>query len=48
MKEIYNTIAFLICLITLGFIDINIKYSDKTEFRWVGWITRMLKGGGEG
>ena len=45
MKEIYNTIAFLFCLITLGFIDINIKYSDKTEFRWVGWITRMFKGG---
>ena len=45
MKEIYNTIAFLFCFITLGFIDINIKYSDKTEFRWVGWITRMLKGG---
>ena len=47
MKEIYNTIAFLFCLITLGFIDINIKYSDKTEFRWVGWITRMLKEGAE-
>lgn len=47
MKVIYNTIAFLFCLITLGFVDLNIKYSDNTEFKWVGWISRILKGGAE-
>ena len=26
---------------------IDNKYSDKTEFKWVGWITRILKGGAE-
>ena len=45
MKAIYNTMAVLFCLITLGFVDLNIKYSDKTEFKWVGWISRILKGG---
>lgn len=44
MKAIYNTTAFLFCVLTLGFVDLNIKYSDKTEFKWVGWITRILKG----
>lgn len=45
MKELYNTIAFLFCILTLGFVDINIEYSDNTEFKWVGWITRIMKGG---
>lgn len=45
MKEIYNAVAFLFCLLTLGFIDLNIKYSDETEFKWVGWITRIVNGG---
>ena len=45
MKAIYNITAFLFCVLTLGFVDLNIKYSDKTEFKWVGWITRIVKGG---
>lgn len=47
MKAIYNTIAFFFCVITLGFIDVNLKYSDKTEFKWVGWISRILRSGYE-
>ena len=47
MKLIYNSIAIWFCIITLGFVDVNIKYSDKTEFKWVGWISRILKGGAE-
>ena len=35
MKAIYNTTAFLFCVLTLGFVDLNIKYSDKTEFKMV-------------
>lgn len=45
MKLLYNSIAILFCIVTLGFVDLNIKYSDKTEFKWVGWITRIVKGG---
>ena len=47
MKVIYNTMAVLFCIVTLGFVDLSIKYSDKTEFKWVGWISRILKGGAE-
>ena len=45
MKIIYNTIAVLFCILTLGFVDLNIKYSDKTQFKWVGWISRIIQGG---
>ena len=45
MKLIYNSIAVLFCILTLGFVDINIKYSDHTEFKWIGWISRILEGG---
>lgn len=42
MKILYNTYAFLFCVLTLGFIDVKIKYSDGTKFEWVGWITRLI------
>ena len=45
MKIIYNTIAALFCILTLGFVDLNIKYSDKTQFKWVGWISRIIQCG---
>ena len=45
VKIIYNTIAVLFCILTLGFVDLNIKYSDKTQFKWVGWISRIIQGG---
>lgn len=44
VKIIYNTIAVLFCILTLGFVDLNIKYSDKTQFKWVGWISRIIQG----
>lgn len=47
MKLFYNTIAVLFCILTLGFVDLNVKYSDQTEFRWVGWISRLRQGGEE-
>ena len=40
MKIIYNTICVLICVLTLGFADLEVKYSDGTRFKWVGWCTR--------
>lgn len=43
MKLIYNTCAVLFCIITLGIIDLEIKYSDGARFKWVGWVTRLLK-----
>lgn len=45
VKIIYNTIAVLFCILTLGFVDLNIKYSDKTQFKWVGWISRIIQCG---
>ncbi len=42
MKIFYNTMAILFCILTLGFIDVKIKYSDGTKFEWIGWITRMI------
>lgn len=40
MKIFFNTLAFLFCILTLGFVDVEIKYSDKTGFKWVGWTSR--------
>lgn len=42
MKLIYNTCAVLFCILTLGIVDLKIKYSDGTRFEWVGWITRLF------
>ncbi len=42
-KMVYNTLAVVLCVLTLGFVDINIKYSDKTMFRWTGWVTRLKR-----
>ena len=41
MKIIYNTLCFMFCVLTLGFIDLRVHYSDDTQFKWVGWITRI-------
>ena len=43
MKIVYNTIAFLFCVLTLGFIDLELKYSDGSKYKWVGWITRFQR-----
>ena len=43
MKLLYNIGAFLFCLITLGIVDLELKYSDGTHFKWVGWVTRLIR-----
>ena len=43
MKLFYNTLAFLFCVLTLGLVDVEIKYSDRTRFKWVGWFSRMFQ-----
>lgn len=43
MKILYNTLAFLFCVFTFGIVDLELKYSDGTHFKWVGWITRLLE-----
>ena len=45
MKVLYNLTFFIFCVLTLGFVDVIVKYSDGTSFEWIGWISRMLKGG---
>jgi len=43
-KVLCNSIAILFCLLTLGFVDVCIKYTDGTKFKWVGWISLIQKG----
>lgn len=43
MKLISNFCAFLFCVVTLGIVDLEIKYTDGTRFKWVGWVTRLMK-----
>lgn len=43
MKLFYNLAATVFCIVTLGLVDIQIKYSDGTRFKWVGWITRLIR-----
>lgn len=43
MKLIYNMVATLFCICTLGFVDLEVKYSDGTKFKWVGWISRLIQ-----
>lgn len=37
MKKLYITIAILFIIVTLGFIDIEIKFSDGTSFAYRDW-----------
>lgn len=41
MKLLYNLMAIIFCIVTLGFVNVYIRYSDGTEFNWVGWIKRI-------
>ena len=42
MKLLDNLLAFLFCIMTFGLVDIEIRYSDGTRFKWVGWVTRII------
>lgn len=37
-----NFFAFLFCVLTLGFVDMRIIYTDGTKFQWMGWISRII------
>lgn len=37
MKKISITLAMVFIVITLGFVDINLKFSDGAEFNYKGW-----------
>jgi hypothetical protein len=41
-KLFINSLAFLFCILTLGFVDMRIIYTDGTRFQWVGWISRAI------
>lgn len=41
MKLIYNLIAIMFVIMTLGFVNVEIKYSDGSHFKWDGWIKRI-------
>ena len=43
MKYLDFTFAFMFCVFTLGFVDLEIKYSDGSKFKWVGWISRIVR-----
>lgn len=46
MKLIYNTLALLVCVLTLGVFTLRVIYSDGTKFEWIGWIDKFTKRGG--
>lgn len=37
MKELYIALAVLFIIITFGFVDIGMKFSDGTAFNYKGW-----------
>lgn len=37
MKSLYITFAVLFIIITVGFVDIGMKFSDGTAFNYKGW-----------
>lgn len=37
MKTIYITLAILFIITTLGFIDVELIFSDNTSFNYKGW-----------
>lgn len=37
MKSLYITFAVLFIIITVGFVDIEIKFSDGILFNYKGW-----------
>lgn len=41
MKYLYNLMCVIFCIITFGFCNIYVKYSDGTKFKWVGWVKRI-------
>lgn len=45
MEFLYNTLAILFCIVTLGIFDLSIKYSDGSSFNFEGWAGKLTKGG---
>ena len=43
MKTISITLAVLFIIVTLGFIDVNIVFSDGTSFEYRGWSHCFIK-----
>ena len=43
MKLLYNILAFLFCVLTLGLVDLEIKYSDGSSFSHKSWIRLFWK-----
>lgn len=41
MKILSIVLALLFIIFTLGFISIEIKYSDGSRFEYKGWINRI-------
>ena len=45
MRLLYNTLAIIFCILTLGIFDLKIEYSDGSSFNYKGWVSRLMKGG---
>ena len=41
MKFIYNFLTILFVIVTLGFLNVDISYSDGLSFHWRGWIAKI-------
>jgi hypothetical protein len=42
MKGLYIALAIIFIIVTLGFVDIGIKFSDGTSFTYRGWSHLFL------
>lgn len=38
MKGLYNLLAILLIIFTLGAVSVRIKYSDGSVFNYEGWL----------
>lgn len=43
MKVLYITLGVLFIIITFGFVDIRLKFSDGTAFDYRGWNHLFFK-----
>ena len=43
MKELYILLALVFIVLTVGFVDVKLKFSDGTHFTYTGWSHWIIK-----
>ena len=44
MKIYTKILGFLFCILTLGYVDFEAQYNDKTIFKWDSWMEKKYRG----